>query len=217
MTVHTKYFTAPTGSVIKALPFPSGSLANYGSAVQATEASAPNLGRFSISLNDETSMQWYLFIGSTTPSSWDDWYQAFDLSPSVDSDALATSVSNLVTPTIGTSVTSAVTTATSGMGTSISNSVLAGIGTEVSTAVSGLGAQIVLDVTADIGPAIQLAVEEAVEDLDLSNVDLTNALTVEKLNRYFQTNLPKVVLADTVHGGPNTQILEVGEDFRRAD
>ena len=69
----------------------------------------------------------------------------------------------------------------------------------------------------EIGPAVQSAVEEAVADLDLSQVDLTGALTVEKLNRYLQTNLPRVILADAVHGGPNTQILEVGEEFKRAE
>ena len=218
MTVHTKYFTAPTGSVVKALPFPAGSLANYVSqGVAAVEAAAPNLGRFSISLDDATSMQWYLFIGSSQPTSWDDWYQSFDLTPVVDLDTLATDIATDVSADVDASITAAFASATPGLQAGITADVLAGIGTEVGNAVSGLGAEIVTDVTEGIGPTIQSAVEDAVADLDLSGVDLTNALTVEKLNRYLQTNMPKVVLADTIHGGPNTQILEVGEEFKRAE
>jgi hypothetical protein len=217
MTVHTKHFTAPTGSIVKALPFPSGSLADYGTGVLATEAATPNLGKFSISLDDSVSEFWYLFIGNNTPASWDDWYLAFDLATLVDPVALATSVSDSVTPTIGTEVSNAVGAAVLNMPGTISTSVLTGIGTAVTDAVTGIGQQIIDDVTTGIGPTIQSAVEDAVQDLDLSGVDLTNALTVEKLNRYFQTNQPKVVLADTIHGGPHTQILEVGEEFRRAE
>ena len=73
-------FSAPTASTAKALPFPGGSLADYvASGVAATEADSPDLGRFSITLDDAVATVWRVFLGAGQPASWDDYELEIDL------------------------------------------------------------------------------------------------------------------------------------------
>lgn len=45
---------------------------------QATQESAPDLGRYSVTL-DDTYRYWMIFEGSGTPSDWDQWTGIYDI------------------------------------------------------------------------------------------------------------------------------------------
>lgn len=76
-------FVTYPGQVVKLLPFPNGDLDDYNSAVEATENSSPNTGKYSAVLDDSLGSEWYVFIGETQPSSWDDYEFSINLQPAV--------------------------------------------------------------------------------------------------------------------------------------
>jgi hypothetical protein len=71
MTTHTVYFNTTTGGTYYAYPL-TQSLASWATyRALLTEAAAPNLGRYTATLNDTYGMSWAVFSGSSQPSSWD--------------------------------------------------------------------------------------------------------------------------------------------------
>lgn len=79
MASHVVTFSLPTGSTAKAIAL-TDTLADYvADGIACTEASAPNLGRFSVTLDDSVATVWRVFIGATQPDSWDDYEIEIDL------------------------------------------------------------------------------------------------------------------------------------------
>ena len=69
--MQTVRFSEATGQTIYA--FPRGvSLASWASSrVICTESASPNLGNYTVSLNEATATEWALFLGATQPANWD--------------------------------------------------------------------------------------------------------------------------------------------------
>lgn len=69
---HTVYYAAATGSTLYAYPA-SQSLADWTTyRVSLTEDSGANIGRYTGSVDDANGATWYLFSGTSQPSSWGD-------------------------------------------------------------------------------------------------------------------------------------------------
>lgn len=76
---HTVYLTQPTGGTYYAYPV-SQSLASWATyRVALTEASSPNSGRYSGTLDDANGTTWQVFSGSSQPASWDVSLATYDL------------------------------------------------------------------------------------------------------------------------------------------
>jgi len=88
-----KTFTAPTGSTVKAIPAPPiGKLTDYlDYGIACTETSGQS-GNYEVTLDDTESKEWLIFIGTSNPTSWDDWYWkfSFDEGPLVEQYDTAT-------------------------------------------------------------------------------------------------------------------------------
>ena len=69
--MQTVRFSEATGQTIYA--FPRGvSLASWSSSrLICTESASPNLGNYTVTLNEVTATEWALFIGVTQPANWD--------------------------------------------------------------------------------------------------------------------------------------------------
>ena len=79
MATHTVYLTQPTGGTYYAYPV-GQSLASWATyRVQLAEAVAPNLGRYSGSLDDANGTTWQVFSGASQPASWDLSLATYDL------------------------------------------------------------------------------------------------------------------------------------------
>lgn len=76
-----KTFPQATGKVLYCFPEERYALsfsAWSGTRALATESAAPNLGRYTVTL-DDTYRYWLVFEGSATPADWDQWIDKIDI------------------------------------------------------------------------------------------------------------------------------------------
>jgi hypothetical protein len=76
MTTHVIPLSGDPGAILRAWPWPSGSLAAAG--VQATPV-AGKLGQFTITLDDAVSILWRVFVGASAPAHWNLYLYEIDL------------------------------------------------------------------------------------------------------------------------------------------
>ncbi len=84
---HTVYWTADAGETLYAFPA-SQSLANWstggsgsGYRILLDDPAAPNLGRYTGTLDDANGYEWFVFSGASQPTDWGDAIGAIDLTP----------------------------------------------------------------------------------------------------------------------------------------
>lgn len=119
---HTIYFADTSGQTIYAYPH-GVTLANWAtSRVLATEGTSPDLGRYSVTVDDAVGTQWELFVGATQPGSWAESIGAFSVATA---STLGTPVASIAADIATRSSQASVTTVDAKLGSPAAGSVAA--------------------------------------------------------------------------------------------